>query len=335
LPIDVNPIHDPARLAVLYHTSLLGSAPDVAFDRFTRLTAKLLNVPVALVSLVDTDHQFFKSCVGLPEPLASNRQTPLSHSFCKYVVASKAPLQVDDARIHSLVRNNLAVPDFGVIAYLGSPLVTSQGHVMGALCAIDSKPRKWSRDQLGMIEDLAAFVATEIEVRLAQFDALEMQKAIQAAEEARRLELHMRSLADTMPQIVWTSDLDGNVNYYNQRWFEYTGLTFEQTKNSGWSEAVHPDDLQRTIDQNTQQQKSGIALDIELRLKRGGDGEYRWHLARSVPMRNQAGEIVQWVGTSTDIHDKKLAEAALQQSRDELERRVNQPSTKHNSCRAA
>ena len=86
------------RLAALQQTSLLDTPPEEAFDRLTRLATTVLRVPVALVSLVDGNRQFFKSCVGLPEPLASLRQTPLTHSFCKHVVASGEPLIVSDAR---------------------------------------------------------------------------------------------------------------------------------------------------------------------------------------------------------------------------------------------
>src|SRR5918997_1608571 len=89
---------DPARLAALRDSALLDSPPDEAFDRLTRLVTKVLHVPVALVSLVADDHQYFKSCVGPPELWATGRRTALTHSFCQHVVASGEPLVVDDAR---------------------------------------------------------------------------------------------------------------------------------------------------------------------------------------------------------------------------------------------
>ncbi len=91
------------RLAVLEATALLDTPAEEAFDQFTRLASTILQTPVALVSLVDQDRQFFKSSVGLPEPWASSRQTPLSHSFCKHVVSILEPLSVSDARSHPLL----------------------------------------------------------------------------------------------------------------------------------------------------------------------------------------------------------------------------------------
>jgi GAF domain-containing protein len=124
------------RLAVLEATALLDTPAEEAFDQFTRLASTILQTPVALVSLVDQDRQFFKSSVGLPEPWASSRQTPLSHSFCKHVVSTSEPLSVSDARSHPLLQNNLAILELGVIAYLGIPLTTSQGFTLGSFCVI-------------------------------------------------------------------------------------------------------------------------------------------------------------------------------------------------------
>ena len=93
-------ILDPERLYALRATGLLDSPPDLAFDRLVKLVRRLLNVPVSLVSLIDIDRQFFKSSLGLLEPWATLRQTPLSHSFCQHVVSTEKPLVIDDARLH-------------------------------------------------------------------------------------------------------------------------------------------------------------------------------------------------------------------------------------------
>src|SRR5688572_8292022 len=94
------PAAEAARLQALYRTRLLDSPPEAAFDRLTRLVCRLLHVPVALFSLVDVERQFFKSNQGLADPWATQRQTPLSHSFCRYQIALQQPLVVDDAREH-------------------------------------------------------------------------------------------------------------------------------------------------------------------------------------------------------------------------------------------
>lgn len=125
-----------------------------------------MQTPVALVSLVDDHRQFFKSCVGLPEPWAKTRQTPLTHSFCKHVVSSSEPLCVADARTHPLLKHNLAITDLGVIAYLGIPLTTAEGYTLGSFCVIDDVPREWTAQEIHILKDLTALVIEEIELRL-------------------------------------------------------------------------------------------------------------------------------------------------------------------------
>ena len=134
------------RLAALNDTELLDSPPEAVFDRLTRLAARLLCVPLALVSLVDDHRQFFKSEFGLPEPWASRRETPLTHSFCQFGVTSAEPLIVSDAREHPWLKHNLAISELGVIAYAGIPLISEGAQVLGMLCAIDSVRRDWTEE---------------------------------------------------------------------------------------------------------------------------------------------------------------------------------------------
>jgi GAF domain-containing protein len=157
-------VRDPERLAALRATGLLDSPPEPGFDRLTALASEILGAPVALVSLVAEDRQFFKSCVGLPEPWSSRRETPLSHSFCQHVVASREPLVVEDARVHPVLRDNLAIRDLGVVAYLGIPLFDARGTALGSLCVIDSRPRAWSADDVRLLRDVAGAVVTQIEL---------------------------------------------------------------------------------------------------------------------------------------------------------------------------
>jgi GAF domain-containing protein len=161
-------VQDPDRLAELLQTGLLDSPAEESFDRLTRLTSTVLNVPVALVSLVDSERQFFKSCLGLPPPWSSQRETPLSHSFCQHAVRSRRPLVVSDAREHPLLRDNAAIRDLGVIAYAGAPLITPSGHALGTLCAIDHEPRHWTTEQVEILRNLAGSVLSEIQLHAAQ-----------------------------------------------------------------------------------------------------------------------------------------------------------------------
>ncbi|GAB3073298.1 SpoIIE family protein phosphatase [Micromonospora schwarzwaldensis] len=173
--VPIPALTDPDRLRSLDETRL-DAVPDEAFDRFARLVGDLLDVPVALVSLVDADRQFFPGAAGLPQPWAARRETPLSHSFCQHVVDIEVPMVLPDARLYPRVRLNLAIEDLGVVAYAGMPLTDLEGRVLGSLCAIDSKPRAWTREQLRTLADLAAACSSELRLRI----------AVRSAEQARR-----------------------------------------------------------------------------------------------------------------------------------------------------
>jgi diguanylate cyclase (GGDEF)-like protein/PAS domain S-box-containing protein len=198
-------VEDPARLAALAATELLDSEPEEAFDRLVRLATDLLGAPVGLVSLVDDDRQFFKAAVGVPEPWATRRETPLTHSFCKHAVASGEPLVVDDARVHPIVKDNAAIADLGVVAYLGVPLVTA-GHVaLGVLCVADVAPRAWQPRDVRILRELAVSVMREIEMRGAL-------AALHASEESRNEEHRMlRCVVESIGAPLLVTDLEGQV----------------------------------------------------------------------------------------------------------------------------
>jgi len=139
------------------------------FERLTRLATSLLDTPVALISIVEfaNDRQFFVSAQGLPEPWVSKRETPLSHSFCQHVKTSAAPLIVSDARVDPLVKDNLAVTELGVIAYLGVPIFGPDEEAVGALCVIDVEPRDWSQEEIDRLTDLAGAVTDQMQLHMA------------------------------------------------------------------------------------------------------------------------------------------------------------------------
>ncbi|NJM17815.1 MAG: PAS domain S-box protein [Richelia sp. SL_2_1] len=130
----------------------------------------------------------------------------------------------------------------------------------------------------------------------------------------RESELNFRTLTNSMPQIIWTSRPDGFTDYYNQRWFNYTGMTLEQTQGRGWEPVLHPDDLQKCIDVWSESLRTGNSYHIEYRFRRASDGEYRWFLGRAVPLRNENGQIVKWFGSCTDIQDQKCAQEAAEEA---------------------
>lgn len=129
----------------------------------------------------------------------------------------------------------------------------------------------------------------------------------------RQTEHHQRFILDSIPQKLVTTKPDGSVDYFNPQWMEYTGLSFEQLKDWGWKQSIHADDVDEHVRGWLHAIETGEVYEHESRFRRA-DGEYRWHVSRSVPMRNEAGQIVMWVGANTDIHDIKLIELALMDS---------------------
>ncbi len=163
--MDRDPLRAPARLAALAESGLMDSPSQESLDRCARIAKAALGAPVVLVSLVDDHRQFFSSAIGLPEPWASCRETPLSHSFCQHVVRDGAPLIVADARFEPRVSQNLAVRDISVLAYAGIPILSTEGHVIGSFCAIDTAPRLWSDREIAILADLASVVSDAVELR--------------------------------------------------------------------------------------------------------------------------------------------------------------------------
>src|ERR687890_1455120 len=158
-------LSDRRRVEALRDAGLLTDTPEEAYDRFTRLAATIVEAPVALFTVIVGDEQRFVSQFGLAEPLATERRTPISHSFCQYVVLSSAPLEVTDAREHPVVMGNPAIEELQVIAYLGVPLITRRGETLGSLCAIEREPREWTERDRTVLRDLAAATVTEAALR--------------------------------------------------------------------------------------------------------------------------------------------------------------------------
>src|SRR5258708_5672637 len=128
----------------------------------------------------------------------------------------------------------------------------------------------------------------------------------------------LRLVIDTIPTMAWTVRSDGVVDFVNQRWLDYTGLTFEEEIEEP-TRAMHPEDLQRVMEKWLAHIAAGESFEDEMRLRQA-DGEYRWFLVRTVPLRDELGNIVKWYGTSIDIEDRKRAEDDLRRQKEILQR---------------
>jgi PAS domain S-box-containing protein len=127
-------------------------------------------------------------------------------------------------------------------------------------------------------------------------------------QQLRRQEKKLRDVIETMPTFAWTALPDGSMEFVNRHWQEYTGLSTEKSVGSGWEAAVHPEDLKRRLEKWRASVAGGSPFENEVRYRRAADGQYRWFLARAVPLRDARGKIVKWYGVSTDIEDRKRAE---------------------------
>ncbi|MBD2196951.1 MULTISPECIES: hybrid sensor histidine kinase/response regulator [Calothrix] len=144
-----------------------------------------------------------------------------------------------------------------------------------------------------------------------QQEVTERQRILEAL---RQSEERYRYLAEAIPQLVWTADANGECDFFNENWCNYTGLTIEQSLGSGWVAALHPDDVQITYETWLNAISNSSLYETEYRFKRAFDNTYRWQLARGLPLKDNQGYVVKWFGTSTDIHEQK----EIQQERAEL-----------------
>ncbi|MGY1825782.1 MULTISPECIES: SpoIIE family protein phosphatase [unclassified Blastococcus] len=287
----------------------LPAQSDAAFERFARLVRRQLNVPVALVTMVSDDEQVFPGALGLPEPWQSTRKTPLSHSFCQHVVRSAAPLVITDARTDPLVADNLAIPDLHVIAYAGVPITDADGKVVGSVCAIDSRPREWSDEDVAVLTDLAGACGSELRMRAAQLRAdAAVAWAEESAAHARQLLVEREfdrsrwSLALAAGQVgTFDLDLDTGALTVDDRLLGLSGMDragFSGSPDDVYAH-VHPDDLADVVAAVQYAVDTGATYDAEYRIVHA-DGAHRWLAARGQVIGGGDGAGSRLVGV---VHD--------------------------------
>ncbi|HSM87322.1 MAG TPA: PAS domain-containing protein, partial [Candidatus Limnocylindrales bacterium] len=136
--------------------------------------------------------------------------------------------------------------------------------------------------------------------------------------EPLKTEAHYRALIELSPQVIWMTDASGGTTYTNRHWFDYTGLSAEQTLGEGWVSALHPSDAEAAYFQWKQAVAADAPYENEIRIRRAIDGEYRWHLTRALPVRDETGKVAHWIGIAVDIHDRKKASAELAEADERL-----------------
>lgn len=201
---------DPARLAALRRSRLISDRAYAGLDRLTALATCIIGAPIALVTLIEADRQWFASMVGLPDPWAAQRQTPLSHSLCRHVVDTGESMVLPDAHADPALRGSPAVAELGIVSYVGHPLRAPAGDVLGALCVADHVPRAWTGDDVQLVADLAEIAADEISGYLA---AATLDAERQEAAAARAF---LEALLDSLDTPVAACDEHGRLVRFNR-----------------------------------------------------------------------------------------------------------------------
>src|SRR5690349_20472326 len=220
------------RLDALRSFGVLDTDPEPAFDEIVQIAAQICNVPIAAVSFVDEHRQWFKAVLGY-----GSREIQLDLSICVHALSGGDVLVIPDTTADPRSANNpLVTGPPGLRFYAGALLATEDGLPLGTLCVLDVTPRPQgiSQRQADALQALARAVMRQLKLK---------QANLALADTQRRL----RDTADTMPQMIWATDPDDSNSYYNQRWYEFTGLPRSSTGRDQWHDVVHPEDRDRVL----------------------------------------------------------------------------------------
>jgi len=286
------------RAAELDELGILDTPSERAYDDLASVAAHVCGAPVALVSLLDSDRQWFKAEIGL-----GLRELGLDRTICVHTLAAGGELTIPDLTADPRTAASPLVTEDGYRFYAGAGIPGRNGVFLGALCVLDYKtrPEGLTPGQTATLAALARQVSTLFEHRRAL--ALVAKREAELAATERRF----RVMTASMPQMVWTTLPDGFHDYYNDRWYEFTGVPYGSTDGEGWNDMFHPDDQQKAWTRWRHSLETGEPYEIEYRL-RHHSGVYRWTLGRAMPIRDAEGRIERWFGTCTDIDDLKRAE---------------------------
>jgi diguanylate cyclase (GGDEF)-like protein/PAS domain S-box-containing protein len=306
------PPNEIERLAAFRDLHILDTPAEPHFDAVCTAASALFSVPIALVSLIDSDRQWFKAKCGIDV-----EGTPRELAFCTYAILRDDVLVVEDATADPRFANNpLVTGEQSIRFYAGAPLVLRSGIRVGTLCVIDRKPRSFSDLQKTQLQDFARIVVAHVELHRARLvieAALEERTRSEAQIAAS--EVRYRTLADALPQMVWVMTCtDGAIIYSNQQFRSYYGPI--GPKREERTSRYHPADAERMTELWGRATTDQHAYIVEGRLRRH-DGMYRWHKVIIIPVRRNE-EIVEWLGTALDIEDIVTARDALEQTTDLL-----------------
>lgn len=300
------------RLCALFSTGLLDTPPDERFDRITRLVAQFFSMPIALVSLIDEQRQWFKSRYGL-----SVRETPRSQAFCAHAVVEGRLLIVEDATLDARFKDNPLVTGAPMIRfYAGEPFFSSDGYALGTLCMIDTVPRQLTAAQIACLRDFALLVGEEFNKAALSHHALLGTRALQESE--AKFEATFEQAAVGMAHV----DLDGKLLHVNHRFHEIVGYKKGVLEKMSFQEITHPDDLEldlRMLGELLAGQRTSYSIEKRYLHKAG---YHVWVNLTVALVRTPDHAPVYFISVIEDIQEKKETQLALQRLNDSLEARV-------------
>ena len=284
------------RLAILAAHGTDAMIDDPELQEIVDLAAKVCDVPMVMVTMVEEGRQMFLARTGIEA-----RETPRSTSFCAHAMLGTEPMVIRDAKEDIRFADNpLVTGEPHIRFYAGQSLISAEGAALGALCLIDSEPHE---DGLSQLQQNALSVLAKATMR-----RISQQRLGDAAKEAvNERESDLKRMIDSVPGIAWSADASGNFDYVNVQWDELTGLSQPQSLDD-WQTAIHPEDWETAIDAFRTSLKSGEPFEYEWRLKLA-DGDYRWMLSRAVRTSAGTGKP-RWFGTVIDVdRQRRMAEA--------------------------
>jgi diguanylate cyclase (GGDEF)-like protein/PAS domain S-box-containing protein len=305
-----------ARLALLHRLKLLDSDPEPVFDHITRLLSKALDVPIALVTLVDDQRQWFKSAVGL-----QLRETPREQAFCAHAIQGSELLVIEDAQGDARFAGNpLVTGEPNIRFYAGMPLLTREGHALGTLCAIDRRPRVLSADQAQMLGDLAQLVSRELHLREAAL--LSEGQLASAGERVELAEQHFQALFENAGAGMALIAPDGRWLRVNKALCSILGYSAEAMVRLTFRDLTYSEDLLRDV-LLLEQLIAGEIDSYELEKRYiGHDRQPVWvHLTVTKHLDGE-GRLAYFLTVVNDIRARKGSEAALAALTVQLEARV-------------
>jgi diguanylate cyclase (GGDEF)-like protein/PAS domain S-box-containing protein len=302
---------DPARIEALRATGLLDRPADESFDGIARLAARLLDAPIALVSLVDADREFLTAQVGVPEPHAGRRGWPLTHSLARYAVANNAPLVVSDARTDPILRDSAAIGELGIVAYAGVPLTTASGRAIGALGVADRRSRAWSEEELELLHELTRITRVQIHA-----SAERTARGDRGGDEVEGERRFIAAVLESLGEGVIASDERGELRIVNaaaRRYGEDEPQALEKLADRGELRLAESGEPVARDRLPLPRALRGEDVADEEYLAGDPDGERRWLVlaGRPIAASSGAGGAIM---TIRDVTEQRLAQAASQEA---------------------